>query len=73
MTDPLVYLLATVGALALLGSGALSVLALIGMWRQRRRDPEAELRLRRHAERKAAENGRPHSEGVVQRATRRRS
>lgn len=64
----LMLLLAAVGAGALLCSATM----LVFVWVTRHRSPDDEQeRHARHAERMAAENGRPHTEAVLSRATRR--
>lgn len=72
--SPLVYLLSVVGAIALLFGGIISALAFLVGWlerhRPRRRDEEQERRLAVYAEHVAAQNGRPHTDAIVQRATR---
>lgn len=51
---------------------ALVLLSIVGEWRQQRRELRDHERRARHAERMAAQNGRPHSDAVLSRATRRR-
>lgn len=68
MTGLLIALVVLVAIMLLI---SVSVLALVTYWgwHDRRQDAEAEQRLLRFAERRAAENGRPHTHGVTQRAT----
>jgi flagellar biosynthesis component FlhA len=74
MTDVaviLIFILAVVGGLAVLFSALLGIVALIGAWR---RDGDTERERVRQAHRDehlAAQNGRPHTNAVEQRATRR--
>lgn len=66
----LLLFLAAVGAGALLFSTAAAAFA----WLTRRSDQdETDARFARYAEHLAAQNGRPHSEAFLSRATRRRS
>lgn len=65
----LILLLAAVGAGALLFSAAVAVFAWLA--RKSTATVEAEERLARYAEHMAAQNGRPHTDAVLSRATRR--
>ncbi len=74
--SPLIYLLAAIGAAALVCSGAVAAVSLYVGWRDRHERAHWRRERRRMAayhERMAAQNGRPHSDGVVSRATRRGS
>lgn len=68
--SPLLYLLAMFGGFTALIAGFLVALEVLRRWHHRHEDPAAQERLARHAERKAAENGRPYSSALEYRATR---
>ena len=72
--SPLLYLLAAIGAAAVMGSAAVVVVVMYVGWRdrhERARWARERRRMAAYHERLAAQNGRPHSDAVLYRATRR--